>query len=152
MQPLLFVLLFPRGQGCFLPLLSLFSSIFLSSITFFQFHLSFPRFCTSDKRDGLTSWALETCCLPPDPPKSLLPYWTVLCPNSMLLPTNKEAESMWGKRVRSPVKATSLLRQLSSKKTASKERKKERERERELKFLKVPNFCMKNSLSGCNSS
>lgn len=124
MQPLLFCWLFPREKGRFLPLISLFSSIFLSSILFFQFHFSFSRFCASDKRGGLTSWALETCCLPPDPPKSLLPYWTVICPNSMLFPTNKEAESMWGKRVRSPVKATSLLRQLSSKKTASKERKK----------------------------
>lgn len=101
----------------------------LSNI-FFQFHLSFPRFDASDKRDGLTSWARETCCLPPDPPKSLLPYWTVICPNSMLFPPNKEAESMWGKRVRSPVKATSLLRQLSSKKTASKERERERKKEK----------------------
>lgn len=86
--------------------------------------MSFPCFYASDKRDGLTRWALETGCLPPDPPKSLLPYWTVICPNSMLFPANKEAESMWGKRVRSPVKATSLLRQLSSKKTAREKRKK----------------------------
>lgn len=127
-------------------------SVFIKFPIFFSFwfHLRFPCFYASAERDGLTRWALETCWLPPDPPKSLLPYWTVICPNSTLFPANKEAESMWGKRARSPVKATSLLRQLSSKKTARE--KKERKKESEASFWKVPNFSMKKGLSGCSSS
>lgn len=35
---------------------------------------SFFHFHASKQLDGLTGWALETRCLSPDPPESLLPH------------------------------------------------------------------------------
>lgn len=54
-----------------------FSQQISSLLPFFSSPLIFCfsfRFHASKELDGLTGRALETCCLPPDPPKSLLPH------------------------------------------------------------------------------
>ena len=126
----------------FSPLIFCFSIFFPlppPSLSVFLFH-------ASKELDGLTGRALETCYLPADPPKSLLPHWTVICPISGLFHGNWSQRACERERARSPVEAASCLRQLSAKKTKEREREREKQRRRKVWESCFPPFSMKKQL------